>query len=92
MSAWQKDLSDGHLTVMVGIEDGEWHMSISHRIDTRQGPKPGRNPTWEEIRDARYRFVPDEVTMAMFLPPRAEYVNIHDTTFHLWQAQEGARL
>lgn len=31
------------------------------------------------------RFCPDDVTMAMLLPPRSEYVNVHSTTFHLWQ-------
>lgn len=86
---WQRDLTDGHLSVMVGRElaDGEtllWHLSISHRTNTHP-PKPGRYPTWDEITEARYRFVPDEVTMAMLLPSRAEWVNIHPTTFHLWE-------
>lgn len=56
-----------------------WHVSISH---------PARYPTWDEIADARYALVPDEVTMAMLLPPRAEYVNAHDRCFHLWQIDD----
>ena len=84
---WQKDLPDGHLTVMVTVDDGLLHMSISHRRDSRSGPVPGRNPRWEEIRDARYLFCPDEMTMAMLLPPKAEYVNVHETTFHLWEVR-----
>lgn len=82
---WQRDLSDGHLMLIVAYETGGWHMSISHRRDSLSGPVPGRNPTWKEIRDARYKFLPDGITMAMLLPPRSEYVNVHSTTFHLYE-------
>jgi hypothetical protein len=51
-----------------------WHLSISH---------PSRYPTWDEIRDARYALLPDDVTMAMLLPPQREYVNLHKNCFHL---------
>lgn len=91
--AWQRDVPDGHLSVFVGREmtdlaNGDrlplWHLSISHRTND-DTPEPGRYPTWDEIREARERFVPDEVTVAMLLPPKAEYVNVHATTFHLWE-------
>lgn len=90
---WQREVHDGHLSVLVGREliklnNGDqrllWHLSISHRTCT-QPPKPGRYPTWDEIRQAREQFVPDDVTVAMLLPPKAEYVNEHATTFHLWE-------
>jgi hypothetical protein len=51
-----------------------WHLSISH---------PHRYPDWDTIADARYSLMPDEITVAMFLPPRAEYVNLHKNCFHL---------
>lgn len=84
MQAWQKEVHDGHLTVFAGPESEGFHMSISHRLsdETRI---PGRYPTWDEIYDARYRFCPLNMTMAMLLPPQDEYVNIHNTTFHLWE-------
>lgn len=86
MQGWQRNVSDGHLTVLLSVEDGAVHMSISHRTnDTLQ---PGRYPTWDEIVEARYRFCPANVHMVMVLPPREEYVNIHATTFHLWQSRE----
>lgn len=71
----------GRCIVLVGQEPGiGWHMSISHhRV----------NPTWEEIRDARYKFVPDGVRMAMLLPPKKEYVNIHEHCFHLYEMGKG---
>lgn len=77
------DAGDGLVKVFVGREpddDGRklWHLSISH---------PRRYPTWDEVADARYRFTPDRVTMAILLPPSAQYVNFHPTTFHLWQVQ-----
>jgi len=87
---WQRDVADGHLSVFVGREPADdrgrwlWHLSISHRTNTHP-PTPVRYPTWDEIREARYRFVPDEVTMALLLPPAAAYVNVHETTFHLWE-------
>jgi hypothetical protein len=66
----------GECLVMVSYEPNGWHLSISHQ---------SRNPTWEEIRNARYELVPDNVTMAMLLPPKAEYVNVHKFCFHLYQ-------
>lgn len=87
---WQRDVQDGHLSVLVGREPAGnrdaliWHLSISHRT-CEHPPQPGRYPTWDEIAEARYRFCPDGVTMAMLLPPKSEYVNVHATTFHLWE-------
>jgi hypothetical protein len=56
-----------------------WHMSISCA---------DRLPTWEEIRTARYAFVPDGLTMAMLLPPRNRYVNVHEYTMHLYETRD----
>lgn len=64
--------------VAVSREAGRWHMSIS---------RPDRYPHWHEIRDARYAFLPDNCTMAMILPPKAEYVNIHQNCFHLHEVE-----
>jgi len=78
-SAYQCD----NLTIIVTrdvLPDGlRWHLSISH---------PGRYPTWDEIRDARYALLPDQCTMAMLLPPKAQYVNLHKNCFHLHEVCE----
>jgi hypothetical protein len=55
-----------------------WHLSIAH---------PWRNPSWDEIASARYEFVPDEITMAMILPPEDEYINIHEHCFQLCECR-----
>ena len=57
-----------------------WHLSISH---------PSRFPRWNEIKEARYALLPDEVTMAMLLPPREQYVNVHPNCFHLHEIEGG---
>jgi hypothetical protein len=68
----------GDLQVCVGdpVIEGGHHISISH---------PYRYPTWDEIKAARYDLLPDDVTMAMLLPPIRQYVNRHDYCFHLHQ-------
>lgn len=89
--AWQKEVHDGHLSVFAGPEPDGFHLSISHRRSDGS-KRPGRYPTWDEIHDARYRFAPLNMTMAMLLPPQEEYVNVHATTFHLWElSKEGPR-
>lgn len=57
-----------------GIERTRWHLSISH---------PTRYPKWDEIKTARYKFLPAYMTVAMILPPPDEYVNVHKNCFHL---------
>lgn len=90
---WQKSLDDGHLTVLRTVERqsaaSPWrtHLSISHRLSdgTRA---PGRYPTWDEQKEAVYRFAPGK-WMISILPPTGEpYVNVHSTTFHWWEAPE----
>ena len=69
-------VKDGSLTVLISVDDRQLHLSISH---------PRRYPSWDEIYDARYRFMPDEMSVIMYLPPKSEYVNLHSNTFHLWE-------
>ena len=57
-----------------------WHVSVSH---------PNREPSWDEVRRIREAATPDSVTMAMILPPRSEYVNVHETCLHLWELRDG---
>mgnify|MGYP001566944736 CR=1 FL=1 len=57
-----------------GIEITRWHLSISH---------PTRYPKWDEIKKARYKLLPADITVAMILPPPSEYVNLHRNCFHL---------
>lgn len=69
----------GECRILLAIENRLWHMSISH---------PNRYPTWDEIYDARYVLIPNKYTMAMLLPPKEQYVNVHPNCFHLWEVND----
>jgi len=69
----------GGCTIMVGVEMGLWHLSISH---------PDKYPDWDIIKFVRYSFCPKNITMAMLLPPPENYVNVHKNCFHLWEVQD----
>jgi hypothetical protein len=77
--AYQK--GDCSIIVAREIQGGplRWHLSISCS---------NRLPTWEELRDARYALLPDDATMVMILPPKKDYVNLHDYCFHLHEIVE----
>jgi len=48
---------------------------------------PDRNPTWEEIHEAKDYFFGD-IDCMMVLPKNEDYVNVHQYTFHIWQTPE----
>lgn len=73
----------GQLTVIVGRSNSGWHVSIAH---------PSRYPTWDEVADIRYQLLPDDVHMAMMLPPGDEYVNLHPNCFHLHQVVDARNM
>lgn len=78
--------TDSNCAVIVAHEPSgpggqlRWHLSISHH---------NRYPHWKEITEARYFLVPDEAMMAMLLPPREQYVNVHERCFHLYEIEAG---
>lgn len=83
----ESDYPGGHLSVITEPGPDGFHLSISHRYHARKDAAavPGRYPTWDEILEARDLFCPRDRTFAMLMPPAAQYVNIHPTTFHLWE-------
>lgn len=64
----------GDCKIILSEEPQGLHLSISHA---------DRYPTWDEIHQARYELLPKEKTFAMILPPKKEYVNVHNNCFHL---------
>ncbi len=93
--SYQKHLPPGFLICMVErrfdddktmFPDGRWHLSLSHNMMVRApgAPNtPGRFPTWDEIKEARYKFTPPDVNMALMFPPVDLYYNRHETCLHL---------
>jgi hypothetical protein len=102
-SSYQKDCIDlGFLNLIIerrtlGQDDatlfptGRWHLSISHNYPTAPGKEnqPGRYPTWDEIKQARYKFLPGDVNMAIMFPPESMYYNRHSTCLHLLEVPVG---
>lgn len=71
-----RSYKDGECTIIVSKDYGKWHLSISH---------PRRLPTYNELKEARYKYTPNLITMAQIFPPLEQYVNIHPFCLHLWQ-------
>jgi len=64
--------------------DTDWrHVSVS---------LPERYPSWEELKEVRYRFFDEEAEVIQFLPPKSEYLNLHQNCFHLWHRLDGRRM
>lgn len=69
--------SFGECTVICNVENNFWHMTISH---------PTRSPTCFEIKEARFRFIPNSIRMAMLFPgPNEELLDMQPNCYHLWQ-------
>lgn len=79
-----RDPMQTHRPILAASDDGfRWHLSISH---------PDRYPTWDQIKHARYALLEDVEYMVMILPPKSEYVNIHENCFHLNEFLDGDRV
>jgi len=68
----------GQCKVIVTIDQGKWHLSIS---------REDRSPSYEEIKKARYQFLPNEIHAAQIFPPKEEFVNLHPFCHHLYEVQ-----
>ena len=93
-------LEDSYIAMMRqnGSEDLHWYERGPVRaLVSRDGPEKlwhisisceKRYPSWEELKKARYDLLPDEITVAMYLPPKSEYVNVHSNCFHWIEVRE----
>ena len=68
---------------IVTVEDGRKHVSVS---------ATDRYPTWDELASAKDEFIGPDARAIMMFPPRAEYVNVHATTLHIWEVAFDAEL
>jgi len=55
------------------------HVSVSYRA---------RDPRWRDLRQVRDAFFPADVDVIQVLPRAADYINVHQHCFHLFQAPE----
>lgn len=71
---------------------GPREMAIGASIDTSEhgallhvsASYPKALPSWAAMTALRTFFFPDTVDVAMIIPRRADYVNLHSYCFHLW--------
>lgn len=66
----------GRCIVNVAIHNDEWHLTISCRT---------HSPSYKEIKEARYKYLPDEIYMAQVFPPQAELETLHPYSHHLFE-------
>ena len=71
-------IKKGQLRVIIGVEDGKWHLSLS---------TASRLPIYAEMKFMRYELLPDNCYMAQIFPPKAEFINLHKFTLHLWEVE-----
>lgn len=63
------------MTLIIAIEDGKWHLSVSAKFPLG----------YQQLKDIRYRFLPNDIQIAQIFPPREEFVNVHECCWHLWE-------
>ncbi len=84
-------VADGALVALVSQDEVRpglplWHLSVSFR-DHEGGLT--RLPTWDELKHAKFQLVPANVPMVLIFPRRGvPYVDLHQTTLHLWESTE----
>lgn len=61
--------------ILINKEDDLWHLSVSanHTLG------------YYELKEIRYKFMPNDMQVAQIFPPREDFVNIHKNCFHLFQ-------
>lgn len=69
------DLSHGE-----GVPDPRWHLSI-------RGVKPRRVPPWNALA-AITHFLRPGVAFCVPMPPRSQWVNLHEHVLHLWEVHD----
>ena len=64
--------------IFINKEDGRWHLSVSanHTLG------------YYELKEIRYKFMPNAMSVAQILPPREEFVNVHKNCFHLFELED----
>jgi hypothetical protein len=65
--------------VCISKDAGLWHISISRK---------DRLPSYEELKDVRYQYLPDVPYMVQIFPSQEDFVNLHNYCLHLWEPKD----
>lgn len=63
------------MLLIIAIEAGRWHLSVSAKFSLG----------YQQLKDVRYKFLPNDIQVAQVFPPREEFVNVHRNCWHLWE-------
>ena len=69
----------GEFVIIVSHEKCGWHLSVS---------KKNCLPTYDELKDIRYKYLPDRINACEIFPPRKKFVNVHPYCRHLFEMPE----
>lgn len=72
--------NDDGLIILSSL-DGTHHGKLKHLSMSRAD----RYPAWDEIVAVKEQLMGMEMDAMMVIPKRADYVNVHPNTFHVWQ-------
>lgn len=63
------------MCLVIAIEDNKWHLSVSAKFPLG----------YHQLKEIRYKFLPNNIQVAQIFPPREQFVNLHSTCWHLWE-------
>lgn len=64
--------------IVINNEDGLWHLSVA-----------AKHPLgYFEIKEIRYKFMPNDMQVAQIFPPREQFVNVHHNCYHLFELND----
>lgn len=63
------------MNMIIVIENGKWHLSVSAKYPLG----------YHQLKEVRYKFLPNNIQVAQIFPPREEFVNVHHNCWHLWE-------
>lgn len=66
------------MNILITIDDGFWHLSVSAKYPLG----------YQQLKDVRYKFLPNDMHIAQLFPPREEFVNVHECCWHLWEIKD----
>lgn len=69
-------------TILINKESGKWHLSVAtnHTLG------------YYELKEIRYKFMPNMMSVAQIFPPREEFVNVHENCFHLFELRDNDKI
>lgn len=63
--------------IIITVDGGLWHLSVN----------AGRTLGYYELKEIRYKFMPNDMSVAQIFPPREEFVNVAEHCFHLYELE-----